>query len=98
MTDKERELIFPEAHSTVDGILQYLDNNPKETLTSYGHAVGMLAAVAYANCETCDFETQKERLRKVALKYIDRYGPRIIEFLKPELRETLNIGSKEDVE
>ena len=91
MTEGDKKLIFPEAHSSIDGILEYLADNPKETLTEYGHAVGMIAAVAYANCESCDVVEQKAKLKQAALHYVEKFGPKIIEFLKPELREALEI-------
>lgn len=87
--------IIPEAIETVSEIVNFLENNPDQTVTTYGHAAGMFAQVAYAN-SYMNPDLQRERLKEYALVLIQRHGPEIISFLKPELKEVLGINLNDE--
>ncbi|OGM29589.1 hypothetical protein A2630_01215 [Candidatus Woesebacteria bacterium RIFCSPHIGHO2_01_FULL_44_10] len=97
MDPKARELIFPEAHATIEEILRELDEDPRaaQGISSYGHGIGMLSAVLYANCEAHNYNVQKIKFKEAALALVKRYGPEIIEVMKPELKKALDWDESE---
>ena len=90
LEQKDKDLIFPEAHSTIEEIFGRMNSDPDFVKTNYGHAAGMVVTHAYAKTDKSP-EEQKAHLRVIALKYIDKYGLEFIQFLKPELRAALEI-------
>ena len=91
LSDEDRHNIFPEIHSTIEGIFEHLNKNPNWAKTDYGHAAAMITVAAYAVSDEFSFDEQKEHLKRIALDYIGKFGPKFIEFMKPELREALGI-------
>jgi hypothetical protein len=85
--------IIPEAIDTVVSCVDWLENNPRRTVTPYGHGVGMLA-MAIACGEGMSPEEQREQLKQKAELLVQKYGDHIIDFIRPELREALGITSE----
>ena len=90
----EQAGILPEALDTLMDTINWLDENPERTTTEYGHGVGMLAQVI-ATGENQPLDEQRKELRKKALYLLEKYGDHIIEFMRPELRESLGLVAKE---
>lgn len=80
--------IIPEAQGTFLDIQKRFRNNPKETLTDYGHA-GELLGQVIAGGEYRSSDRQKDQLRDAAQRLIEKYGERIKDVMRPELLEAL---------
>ncbi|KKR39376.1 MAG: hypothetical protein UU03_C0002G0010 [Candidatus Woesebacteria bacterium GW2011_GWA1_40_45] len=85
---------MPEAIETAIGIESWLDAHPEQTLTPYGHGIGMLGQ-AILNGENTPIEEQIAELRENARLLIQKYGDHIIEFMNPELRKTLGLDEQQ---
>lgn len=65
--------------------------------SDYGHAMRGLVQSAFGNTSLNDQE-QLENLKKTAQVFMDKYGEKIKQFLRPELLEALEINDrKEDI-
>ena len=83
--------ILPEAAQTVVDAQSWLYENPKMTSQPYGHSIGILAQII-VNGEDVPYEEQREELKKNARILIEKYGDHIIDFMRPELREALDLN------
>jgi len=90
----EKHSVFPGGESTYQGVKEWLDKNPNETKTAYGHGVGLLGQVL-ANTTAMEPEKQAEYLARNARDLIERFGPRILEVMRPELRQALSLDPED---
>ena len=87
-TELTKAGIIPEAQNTFLDIQKWLETHPKETLTDYGHGVGMLGAAIVIG-ENKSHGTQREALKVAAQSLVEKYGERIKDVMRPELLEAL---------
>ena len=82
------------AQPTVQDIL---DKHPSiGSYETYGHAAVIFATAAYATELDETEEAKIETLRVAAEKLIHQFGPNIIDFMRPELREALELPQKNE--
>jgi len=88
--DRIPESIIPEAKVFIKDVVSKLHTEPALSETLHGHAAGILAQVALGG----DMDTQEKQrahLKEAANKLIAKYGPGMIDFMRPELREALGL-------
>lgn len=88
--------VFPHGETTYKATIDYLTANPEAGDTKYGHAIGMLGQIIAC---TEAFETEEKQLgylKETANKLIEKYGPDIVGFMKPELKNALGINLEDE--
>ena len=83
--------IMPEAIDTAIDIEKWLRDHPKQTSTIYGHGGGMLGQVILSH-GNIPFEQQRVLLKGKAQRLMEKYGEKIKDFMRPELRAALGMG------
>jgi len=85
------EGIVPDHEQFIVNALKALNSNDGEiSTTDHGHAAGMLAQVMVSEADIgASPERQRAIVKEAALKLIDKYGVKIVPFLRDELKLAL---------
>ncbi len=75
--------MLPELKNQINDVRHgSLDSLPEE----YGHALKALLVIGEDASRDEDPEVQKSRMHDKAIKLVEKYGVRILDFLRPDLR------------
>ena len=81
--------LIGESKAVVEKIELNFSGDAELIKTDYGHAAMNLARGIRAGTDIFDTERQKKHLRDSVLELIEKFGPKIIPFLRDELRAVL---------
>lgn len=74
----------------VEAVNDKINRDHNFTETTFGHAAAAVATVAILEARLkSDPEVQRESVKRCAMRYVDKFGPEIIEKLSNELRLAL---------